>query len=249
MEQVRSPVTLAANVPIAFPESYPFSLLATLPATKFMNHDISIDQPVIFNCVLAETAVVFLVLILSAPRNHIINFLESTMEIEGKDKFVHLLSRFFRMAISLLSNEAWPKSWLNIDILAHKVLLKMIDPIAFLLIRDFVPEQPSSFEFNATLWREAFYTILQLLSSDQLVIEDFSPQVRFFFFFFKARCLTEKLETSCCMAFIRRHPWRRCKYFATIVGSIRMARSCCNRHRRFIPLWCKSLSISRSQYG
>ncbi|GJJ06217.1 hypothetical protein Clacol_000407 [Clathrus columnatus] len=178
MEQVRSPVTLAASVPIAFPESYPFSLLAALPLTKFVNQDIHIDQPVLFNCTLAETAVVFLVLILSAPRAHIINFLESTMEIEGKDKFVHLLSRFFRMATSILSNEAWPKSWLNMDVLAHKVLLKMIDPISFLLIRDFVPEQPASFEFNATLWREAFYTILKLLSSDQLVIEDFSPQKR-----------------------------------------------------------------------
>lgn len=183
MEQARSPVTLAANVPIAFPESHPFSLLSTLPPTKVLNQDVQVDQPVIFNCALAETAVVFLVLISSAPRNHLINFLESKMDIEGKDKFVYFLSQFFRMAISILSNEPWPKNWLNLDILAHKVLSKIIDPIAFLLIRDFVPEQSSSFEFNATLWREAFYTILKLLSSDQLVIEDFSPQVRLSFLF------------------------------------------------------------------
>ena len=120
---------------------------------------------------------VFLTLILSSPRTHLITFLESSLEIEGKENFARLLSRFFKMASSILDNDAWPKSWLNVDILAHKVLLKMFDPIAFLLIRDFVPEQHSSFEFNSSLWREAFYMLLKLLSSDQLVMEDFSPQV------------------------------------------------------------------------
>lgn len=179
IEHVRSPATLATNAPVAFPESYPFSLVANFPAVSKGSQavDNQVDQPALLNCALAETAVVFLTLILSAPRTHLITFLESSLEIEGKDNFAQLLSRFFKMANSILDNDAWPKNWLNVDILAHKVLLKLFDPIAFLLIRDFVPEQHSSFDFNANLWREAFYMLLKLLSSDQLVIEDFSPQV------------------------------------------------------------------------
>jgi dedicator of cytokinesis protein 3 len=179
MEHVRSPATLAANTPVAFPESYPFSLVANFPTVHKGSQqlDNQVDHPTLFNCTLAETAIVFLTLILSSPRTHLITFLESSLEIEGKDNFAQLLSRFFKMASSILDNDAWPKNWLNVDLLAHKVLLKLFDPISFLLIRDFVPEQRSSFEFNANLWREAFYMLLKLLSSDQLVIEDFSPQV------------------------------------------------------------------------
>jgi hypothetical protein len=166
---------------VAFPESYPFSLVASFPpvAKPAQLPDAANEQPTLFNCPLAETAVVFLTLVLSSPRSHLSNFLGTTLDIEGKDNFVLLLSKFFKMATSVLNNEAWPKNWLNLDVLAHKVLLKMVDPIASLLIQDFVPEQESSFEFNANLWREAFHMLLKLLSSDQLVIEDFSSQVSF----------------------------------------------------------------------
>ena len=66
---------------------------------------------------------------------------------------------------------------MNVNILAHKVLIKIADPVAQLLERDFIPEQAQAFKFNAGLWREALYMLLKLLSSDQLVIEEFSPQV------------------------------------------------------------------------
>jgi dedicator of cytokinesis protein 3 len=87
-----------------------------------------------------------------------------------------LLSQFFKVASSILQNDAFPSSWLNVNILGHKVLIKMMDPVSTLLERDFIPAQES--EFDAELWREGFHMLLRLLSSDQLVIEEFSPQVR-----------------------------------------------------------------------
>lgn len=131
----------------------------------------------VFNPGLGETAIVFLVLILSSPTKDILNFLESSLEIEGKDKFVVLLSQFFKAATSILENDAFPKSWLNVNILAHKVLLKMMDPVATLLEREFIPDPETEHQFDSTLWKEGFYMLLQLLSSEQLVIEEFSPQV------------------------------------------------------------------------
>ncbi|KIJ49358.1 hypothetical protein M422DRAFT_161378 [Sphaerobolus stellatus SS14] len=180
IEHVRSPATTIGSIPVAFPESYPFSLIAHLPTTHKAAHAVEpqSEQPTIFHCALAETAVVFLTLVLSSPRAHLVNFLESSLEIEGRAHFIQLLTKFYKVATSILDNDAWPKNWLNVDMLAYKVLLKIFDPVSLLLIREFVPDQRQSFEFNTILWRDTFYTLLKLLSSDQLVIEDFSPQKR-----------------------------------------------------------------------
>jgi flagellar biosynthesis regulator FlbT len=61
--------------------------------------------------------------------------------------------------------------------MAHKVLVKMMEAVEVLLERHFIPTDDSTFPFNTELWREAFQVLLKLLSSDQLVIEEFSPQV------------------------------------------------------------------------
>lgn len=167
-------------VPVTFPESYPFSLVAFLPnahRTTTAQANLTTAGNVIFNPGLGETAIVFLVLVLSSPKKHILDFLESGLEIEGRDNFATLLSQFFRVSSSILDNDAFPSNWLNVNILAHKALIKMMDPVATLLEREFIPEQDGGYQFDSNLWREAFYMLLKLLSSEQLVIEEFSPQV------------------------------------------------------------------------
>ncbi len=166
---------------MTFPESYPFSLLATLPETprsSGITTTIPKDADNIFNPALGETAVVFLVLILALPVKDILHFLESSLVIEGRERFISLLSQLFKVATSILDSEAFPKTWLNINILAHKVLIKMMEPVATILEKEFIPSQEQESDFDSNLWRECFYMLLRLLSSDQLVIEEFSPQVR-----------------------------------------------------------------------
>ncbi len=131
----------------------------------------------IFNAGLGETAIVFLVLVSSSPVKHILDFLESSLDIEGQDRFVTLMLQFFKVATSILDNDAFPKTWLNVNILAHRMLVKMMDPISTILEKEFIPPQDSESQFDAQLWRAAFHMLLKLLSSEQLVIEDFSPQV------------------------------------------------------------------------
>ncbi|KAG6854061.1 hypothetical protein C0991_011039 [Blastosporella zonata] len=176
----RSPTTLKAPIPVTFPESYPFSLLAYLPdAPRGPNNTpLPGEGDVLFNPALGETAIVFLVLILSSPTKHIVDFLINSLEIEGRDRFVTLMSHFFSVATSILENDAFPKSWLNVNILAHKVLVKMMDPITHIMESNFIPTQESESQFDATLWKECLHMLLKLLSSDQLVIEEFSPQKR-----------------------------------------------------------------------
>jgi dedicator of cytokinesis protein 3 len=167
-----------------FPSSYPFSLVSSLPAPKSPNNSSQLTlTQLIFNCGLGEAAIVLLVLILSSPRKHLIGFLEGILEIEGQDKFANLLSKIFKVGLSILNNDAFPKTWLNVNILVHKVLLKIIDPVALLLMKHFIPDQKEAYHFNSNLWRDGFALLLKLLSSDQLVIEEFSPQVSWILYY------------------------------------------------------------------
>ncbi|KAJ3935174.1 MAG: hypothetical protein NXY57DRAFT_991179 [Lentinula lateritia] len=172
----RTPSTKSI-VPVVFPESYPFSLLIYLPQPPFNSKRIT-SEAHSFNPGLAEAAVVLLVLILSSPPKAISEFLESSLDIEGRDRFVALLSHFFTVSISILENECFPKTWLNINILAHQVLVKMMNPISTLLTHEFIPPQETEATFDPSLWKEAFTMLLKLLSSEQLCIEEFSPQKR-----------------------------------------------------------------------
>lgn len=118
-----------------------------------------------------------LVILLSSPKKYLLNFFDGVFEIEGRDNFAALLLQLFRVATSILDNEAWPANWLNVNIMAHKVLVKTMDAVAVLLERRFIPTDDATFQFNTQLWKEAVQVLLKLLSSDQLVIEEFSPQV------------------------------------------------------------------------
>lgn len=176
MEKIKTPSTVRVSTPVTFPESYPFSLVASLPEPP---HSLfyAQEENTIFYPSLGETAVVLLVLVLSCPTKHILNFLDSSLDIEGRERFVSLLLQFFKAATSILDNDAFPKSWVNINVLAHKVLIRIMDPIAAVLEKEFIPPVGSESEFDANLWRECLQMLLKLLSSEHLVIEEFSSQV------------------------------------------------------------------------
>ncbi len=178
MERVKHPATMISTVSVTFPQSYPFSLVSKSPnATEAAPATPSEPQP-LFNCCLGETSIVFLVLLHSSTTQYLLEFFENALDVEGKDNFSVMMSRLFEVSTSILLNDAFPSNWLNVNIFAHKVILRMMDPISVILKRDFIPNQQHQHQFNSTLWRETFYMLLKLLSSDKLVIEDFSPQVR-----------------------------------------------------------------------
>lgn len=176
LEQTQFTSAHAATPPVTFPESYPFSLLSHLPRWP-PNASASGDMSTMFNPGLGETAMIFLVLVSSTSKKQLLDFLESSFEIEGRDNFANLLTQFFKVASSILENDAFPSNWLNVNILAHKVLIRFMDPVATLLEREFIPGPEGGYEFDTSLWTEGFYMLLKLLSSDHLVIEEFSPQV------------------------------------------------------------------------
>lgn len=169
--------TTKSTLPVTFPESYPFSLLSVVGNPDGMTDGYTDHTSKTVIPALGETAAAILVLGLCSSNKHFFNFLDISLDIEGKDRFVALLTQFFRVSMSVLDNEAYPKTWLNINILAHKVLVKMMEPITTILEKAFIPEPDSVSQFDTALWNDAFTVLLKILSSDQLVIEEFSPQV------------------------------------------------------------------------
>jgi dedicator of cytokinesis protein 3 len=178
LERHKNVVAAVTSIPVTFPDSYPFSLLSHPPEIQKLPGVFSgnVGSEHLFNAGLGETAVVLLVLILCSPTQHILEFLQSSLDIEGRERFVAFLGQLFKVATSILQNDAFPKTWLNVNILAHKVLVKLMEPIGRILQKEFIPPQDSESQFNASLWKECFHMLLTLLSSDQLVIEEFSPQ-------------------------------------------------------------------------
>lgn len=181
IERTRSPATIPSPFPISFPSSYPFTLVANgTTSSKTVVNGVVHEIPDLFNCGLGEAAVVLLVMILATTPKDLNNFFDLTLDIEGQQNLTRLLASMLTVATSILSNDAFPSKWLNINVLSHVVLLKLAEPIGLVLMRYYIPDFESGEEFDSALWFDFLHLLLRLLSSDQLVIEEFTPQVRRF---------------------------------------------------------------------
>ncbi|SOV06607.1 related to dedicator of cytokinesis protein 3 [Ustilago sp. UG-2017a] len=185
LERHRAPSTTPSPVPVIFPSSYPFPLVARRPqGNASVVHGPSSrrnrrrDRTEFLNCGLVEISAVLMVLIVLSPRKHLSSFLEEERDLGGDERMSKILFDFFEVATSILSYEAFPSTWLNLNIFSHQMVLKMADPLASVMVRHFIPSAERSETFNTNLWRASLTMLLTLLSSDQLVIEQFKPQRR-----------------------------------------------------------------------
>ncbi|KAK0524071.1 Deoxycytidine kinase 1 [Tilletia horrida] len=185
LERYRSPSTLASAVPVIFPSSYPFPLIAKHPVgqpapevgSSSRRHRRRVTSQFL-NCGLGEISAVLIVLVMLSPVKHLASFLDEHLDLEGSERTSKFLQDFSDVTSSILLNEAYPSSWLNCNILAHQMVLKMAEPLAALLMRDFIPAPEDSLSFNIDLWRSCLNMLVTLLCSDQLIIEKFKPQRR-----------------------------------------------------------------------
>ena len=74
LARTRGPASVPSAVPVIFPESYPFSLVAQLPGAG--------ADAGLFSPAQGEAAVVLLALVLSSPKKYLVNFLDSVLDIE-----------------------------------------------------------------------------------------------------------------------------------------------------------------------
>ncbi|EFP93450.2 uncharacterized protein PGTG_19253 [Puccinia graminis f. sp. tritici CRL 75-36-700-3] len=161
------------------------------------------NPPTVQNA-LGEIAVVMITMIMLAPSRMLKNHLELMLEVEGKTNFGKFLSKIFKAFYSILKNASFPSNWLNVNVISHKVILKLLEVVSKILQREFIPttahehdqskeqmnlkraghvrEEPSGSEeeerFDSNLWSDFFVLNHGLLSSKLLIIEEYPPQKR-----------------------------------------------------------------------
>ncbi|CAG8777311.1 36374_t:CDS:2, partial [Racocetra persica] len=170
--------------PAIFNLAYPFSSVNPTPATssnKFSKDFQFSPQHNLQSSIytgLGEIAAVILQIMYLLSQDHLKEHLLSTYYREGHDATAEFLILLFQVCRSVLINEAFPESWLNMNIMALKVFLKFLEPISSLLEKNYIPDKEAPDTFNEQLWREYFNCLLSLLTSKHLVIENFTPQKR-----------------------------------------------------------------------
>lgn len=170
LSRQRSPATFITKEPAVFPNVYPVSLV-TEPPSSTASYPPS--SPV--RHTLGEISAVIVTAIHISSPSVLASYLESTYEIDGPESCARLLRQLFVFETSLLAQEAYPATWLNISMLAHRSVTRLAGPVSDLLRKRFIPEPTSASTFNADLWKGFFNMLLKLLSSPLLVIEEFSP--------------------------------------------------------------------------
>jgi dedicator of cytokinesis protein 3 len=165
--------------------SYPFALIAQLPPPSLLerNRQSGEDglppQSELFKSSLAETAVVILSLVIASPSDNIRRWLSEILDIEGVQASSRLLLLMFRSAKSILSYEAFPKTWLTLSLMAHGSVLKMLGSAADILEKDaFIPTVRDSDQFDVKLWKECLEVLCDLIGSDALALEEHTHQKR-----------------------------------------------------------------------
>lgn len=168
----RSAATVVQKDPTIFPCSHPTPLLVERTSDSSVKPGQGMEPITILH---GEVAATVTILLHIAPVKILKNYLQGVLEIEGYTAFSRFLSKLLETCRSFLSIEAFPPSWLNISMLAHKAVLKIAEPVAEVMQQYLIPDKGDADSFDINIWKDFFYTMLTLLSSPSLVIEDFSP--------------------------------------------------------------------------
>ena len=169
LQRHRSASTVVTRTPTIFPAAHPLPLLCEPPANQP-----SLAAGPLYAIRADVTAVVAVALYIS-PISVTRSYLESLVDVEGPAFVSRFLKQLFQAGTSLLSQEMFPSTWLNISMLAYKAIVKIADASSAILRRYFVPEQRDAVQFDNALWRAFFGVLLKLLLSPSLIIEEFTP--------------------------------------------------------------------------
>ncbi|BGP02104.1 Deoxycytidine kinase 1 [Rhodotorula toruloides] len=178
IERQRTPPASVLDIPITFPSSYPFPLLARSPTTGAGAAPSGSVTGRYIQPAVGEAVCTVLALIHLASPQTLIGWLDSLREVEGPDKLADLLSQICRLAMSTMEHDRLPETWLTFGLFAHRTAFKFAEAVDIVVRRHFLPPEDAAFSFRTVLWEDYLSMVLSLVSSPQLTIENFSPQKR-----------------------------------------------------------------------
>lgn len=142
---------------LLFPASYPF------PAKPISGEPVRFDEPLI------ELSAV-----LSALSNS-----PQGMQLElTEDDLASVLKNTLQVHMSIMQGEAFPASWLSVQIYHHKSTMKTLQYLSTIMLETFLPHPDDAESFDTELWKMFFTTLLKLVGSECLALETFPEQKR-----------------------------------------------------------------------
>lgn len=165
--------------------SHPFALFAQLPPPSLSERHKQLDeaslppQSEIFNCGLAETAVVILSLVFATPQQNLSRWLSEMLDIQGTWACSQTLTTIFRFAKSVLRAEAFPKEWLTLSLMAHGAIVRFMSAAVEVMEKEeFIPLVKDSSEFDVLIWTECLELLCDVCLSEALTLEEHTHQRR-----------------------------------------------------------------------
>ncbi|EME87594.1 uncharacterized protein MYCFIDRAFT_212944 [Pseudocercospora fijiensis CIRAD86] len=143
-----------------FPTSYPFP-------TKNTTVDIDVDEAML------EISALLAAALTSEQRLY---FDASLVDVTGT------LLEALKVGQSILSCEAFPRSWLSLLVSHHKYGMTALERIEEVLVESlpdvYAPDAHEAFDFDTNIWRAYFNTLFAALGSPALAMETFPEQKR-----------------------------------------------------------------------
>ncbi len=96
----------------------------------------------------------------------------------SEEELIEVTHNILLMQLSILNNDAFPKSWLSLHVAHHRWATTILQELSEIMVKNFVPPSDAEgvFAFPGKLWKLFFKTLLAIITSDALAIETFGPQ-------------------------------------------------------------------------
>ena len=143
---------------LLFPNSYPFVTKPTITESSF-------DEA------LLELGALMSTISTAAPPD------TRAMNFQDQDLTTYIVS-VMEVQMSLLESEAFPETWLSLNIYHHRSAMKILEYVSGILMQSFLPDPENAEHFSMELWRAFFMTLLKLVGSETLALETFPEQKR-----------------------------------------------------------------------
>lgn len=141
---------------LLFPVSYPFP-------TKPISSTSNFDEPLIE---------------LSALLAQLVQKPASKQIAEAVPDLSSILFDGLDVIKSILRGDAYPDAWLSLHVYQHRACLQTLDAILDVMLARFLPSPDDADDFNTELWKSYLLTLLILVNSDKLTLENFPEQKR-----------------------------------------------------------------------
>ena len=153
---VKSPRTGRDSTSLLFQSSYPFQ---TKPASGVASYDEALTELATLKATIPASDIV-----------------ENTDLL--RPDLVDLILLGLEIDMSIISNTAFPSSWLTLNVFQHRVIFDMLNSLSALLLQNFLPPPEEAERFNTELWKQFLLSVLKLVRSDVLALETFPEQKR-----------------------------------------------------------------------